>query len=130
MEGGRFDASAYMLFEASGDSEAGYFDGKAEAEDESGSAAEDDAQSCSYGSLSDRAAVHGVDDAGGDADVDDSDGEEEYGAGRNSDEEDGVVDQCCGVAAEKVNEHKANCEDSNERETETDRLFWEACLAS
>ncbi|KAL2236527.1 UNVERIFIED_CONTAM: hypothetical protein Sindi_0844400 [Sesamum indicum] len=129
-----------MLFEASGDSEAGFFDAAAEAE--SGAAAEDDAQSCSYGSVSDSGAVHGVDDAGGDADFDDSDGEEEYG-GRNSDEEEGVVDQCCGVATkdsvvaggakEKLNHEQKACEDSNVKlmnERERDRLFWEACLAS
>ncbi|KAG8389416.1 hypothetical protein BUALT_Bualt02G0227100 [Buddleja alternifolia] len=51
MEKGRalFDASAYMLFEASGDSESKYFDGGSLEELEySDAAAEDDAQSCSY----------------------------------------------------------------------------------
>ncbi|KAI3460846.1 hypothetical protein Pfo_017509 [Paulownia fortunei] len=149
MEGQRvlFDASAYMLFEASGDSEAEYFDGAVEAE--SDATAEDDAQSCSCGTLSDSAGVHEV-DAGGDdfdgADFDDC-SEEEDGGG-TSEEEDGVVDQCCRggkavppegsivapapAAKEKLNISKG-CEDSNVKlmnDREMDRLFWEACLAS
>ncbi|KAI3449560.1 hypothetical protein Pfo_006225 [Paulownia fortunei] len=140
MEEGRvlFDASAYMLFEASGDSEAQYSDGALELELDA--AAEDDAQSCSYGSLYDSACVHEVDVSDDDfrgADFDDGSGEEEDDGG-GSDEEDGVVDQCCGrgkaaaAAEEKPKKSKA-CEDSNVKtmnEREGDRRFWEACLAS
>lgn len=138
-----FDASAYMLFEESGDSEAQYFDGAFELEADAPAetaAAEDDAQSCSYGSLSYSARLHEV-DAGADhdfrgADLDDWSGDEEDDGG-GSDEDDGVVDQCCrrgkaaAAAMEKPTKSKA-CEDSKVKmnEREGDRLFWEACLAS
>ncbi|KAK6164773.1 hypothetical protein DH2020_001637 [Rehmannia glutinosa] len=98
-----FDASAYMLFEASGDSESQHFDGALEPESGAAAAttAEDDAQSCSYGSVSDCSRMRTVDPGEEDfrgADFNDSGGEEEDdgGGGWSVDEEDdGVVDQCC-----------------------------------
>ncbi|GER26503.1 E3 UFM1-protein ligase 1 homolog [Striga asiatica] len=119
-----FDASAYVLFEAIGDSEAEDFNGVG-----SVAAAEDDAQSCSGGSASGgaRGEVAGADGGGVDprpADVCDRVREEEE---EGSDLEDGVVDQRRGggtasPAAEGVKMMMG--------EREGDRLFWEACLAS
>ncbi|KAL7151299.1 hypothetical protein ABFS83_04G021700 [Erythranthe nasuta] len=146
MEEGRglFDASAYMLFEASGDSESQYFGGGALEPDSD--AAEDDAQSCSYGSLlfSDSARrlrdeVDAEDSRRGDFD-EFSGEEEEDGGGGVSEEDDGVVDQRRGrgnpaaAAVDKEKPMKSNgCEGSNvkmKKEGEGDKLFWEACLAS
>ncbi|KAL8530786.1 hypothetical protein ACS0TY_007721 [Phlomoides rotata] len=134
MEEGKvlFDASAYMLFEASGDSDAQCFD-----EMDSG-AAEDDAQSCIFESVSGGAPWNEAVDAGSDfyrgADFDGWSEDEDEDGGASCDEEDGVVDQCHRqrTAAAKETPVKSNgCEDSkmmNERER--DRQFWEACLAS
>ncbi|KAL1542682.1 hypothetical protein AAHA92_19738 [Salvia divinorum] len=115
MEEGRmmvFDASAYMLFEATGDSE----------EQDSGAAAaeeEDDARSCSCSSS---ARLYEAVDGGEDTRSAQFDcfGEEEEDDG----EEDGVVDQC------RRSEAVEGCEGSMRNEREGDRLFWEACLAS
>lgn len=120
MEGerGLVDASSFILIEATGDSESDYYDTPLP---ELGS--EDDAESCSFGSLSDGAAADGG--RGDDfLDTDDFDDYvEEDGCGEV---EDGVVDQCRGgAAAAELNKSKG-CEDSKMK----DRLFWEACLAS
>ncbi|GFQ02337.1 hypothetical protein PHJA_002377700 [Phtheirospermum japonicum] len=136
------DASAYVLFEATGDSEAQHFGG--DLESQHSDAAEDDALSCSY-------ARSGKEVDGGDDDDDfrppadfDLDnwivgGEDDDGGGGGggmSDLEDGVVDQCRGggkaaAAKEKVKKSKGCCEDLKMiSEREGDRLFWEACLAS
>ncbi|XP_047937807.1 uncharacterized protein LOC125221510 [Salvia hispanica] len=111
MEQGRmlFDASAFMLFEATGDSEDRDSGAAAEAEEE------DDAQSCSSARLYE--AVYGGEDARA-AQLDDYSDDDE--------EEDGVVDQCRSAAAEAAK----GCEESMRNEREGDRLFWEACLAS
>lgn len=123
-----FDASAYMLFEASGDSEAAYFDQES---DSSAAEEDDDAQSYSYSSSCGSAArlheaVDGADDF---LEFDYCSGDEE------EEEEDGVVDQCRrrsrNAAAEPTK--SKGCEESNVmmmNEREGDRLFWEACLAS
>ncbi|CAA0824538.1 Unknown protein [Striga hermonthica] len=121
-----FDASAYVLFEAIGDSEAEDFDGVGSVAE-----AEDDAQSCSSGSASggERGEVARADSGGEDprrAGVCDRVGEEEE---EGSDLEDGVVDQRRGggtaapaPAPESVKMMMGD--------REGDRLFWEACLAS
>lgn len=143
MEEGRviFDASAYMLFEASGDSDAQHCDG---ALDPDSGAAEDDAQSCSYGSvLSDHHSerLHEVIDGAGAADdfrgadfeyCTSGEEEEDDGGGGSDEEDDGVVDQCCGRGKTTAAAAKSNgCEGSKTmNESEGDRLFWEACLAS
>ncbi|KAL8513485.1 hypothetical protein ACS0TY_012811 [Phlomoides rotata] len=102
-----FDASSYMLFEASGDSEAGFSD----AEDPgAATAAEDDAQSCICGWAA--AAALPVEDEFYDAECNEV---EEDGGG--TEVEDGVVNQFCGGGGTATEET-------------TDRLFWEACLAS
>ncbi|KAL9168542.1 hypothetical protein ABFS82_04G022000 [Erythranthe guttata] len=150
MEEGRalFDASAYMLFEASGDSESQYLGGGGALEPDS-DAAEDDAQSCSYGSLlfSDSARLRDEVDAEDSrrGDFDEFSGEEKEedgGGGGVSEEDDGVVDQRRGgrgnpaaaAAVDKEKPMKSNgCEGSNVKmmnEGEGDKLFWEACLAS
>ncbi|KAL8054899.1 hypothetical protein ABFX02_04G022700 [Erythranthe guttata] len=151
MEEGRalFDASAYMLFEASGDSESQYLGGGGALEPDS-DAAEDDAQSCSYGSLlfSDSARrlrdeVDAEDSRRGDFDeFSGEEKEEDGGGGGVSEEDDGVVDQRRGgrgnpaaaAAVDKEKPMKSNgCEGSNVKmmnEGEGDKLFWEACLAS
>ncbi|KAL2238928.1 uncharacterized protein LOC105163197 [Sesamum indicum] len=121
-----FDASAYLLFEASGDSEAP--GALLDLEPGTGASAEDDAQSCSYGSLSDtdeddEAHVNEVDI---DVNMDLRGGDEEEDGGSEG-EEDGVVDQC------RRKEKALKSNDSNAKmmnEREGDRLFWEACLAS
>lgn len=100
------DASCCMLFEASGDSESAYYD----AAELDAAAAEDDAESCSSGGVV-------VDGALGDAGVDD-----------DSVEGGGAELEGQAAAAEMK-----GCEDSNVKlmsEGDTDRLFWEACLAS
>ncbi|KAL7112775.1 hypothetical protein ACP275_04G022900 [Erythranthe tilingii] len=154
MEEGRalFDASAYMLFEASGDSESQYLGGGALEPDSDAAAAmaeDDDAQSCSYGSLlfSDSARlrddeVDAEDSRRGDFDeFSGEEEEEEDGGGGVREEDDGVVDQRRGrgnpaaaAAVDKEKPMKSNgCEGSNVKmmnEGEGDKLFWEACLAS
>ncbi|CAA0828154.1 Unknown protein [Striga hermonthica] len=111
-----FDASAYVLFESIGDSEADQFDGDPVA-------ADDDAESCSRGSAPGgaREEVAGGEDEGNRRDrVDEEDG-------GGSDLEDGVVDQCRG-GGEGSPPQAAEMKMMSEREG--DRLFWEACLAS
>ncbi|XP_041995855.1 uncharacterized protein LOC121745973 [Salvia splendens] len=99
------DASSFMLFEASGDSESQYYDTGEQAK----STAEDDAESCTCtctcAFLSRTSAPARIDD-----DIDDEDD------GCAAELEDGVVDQYNSIATKN-------------RE-ETDRLFWEACLSS
>lgn len=132
MEDGKmlFDASAYMLFEATGDSDAQCFDGAFEIDS---AAAEDDAQSCSFGSACGGAWLNDAVDAGGDDfDAWSEDEDDDGGGATSDDDDDGVVDQCrARRAAAPV---KSNgCEDSNAKmmnERERDRQFWEACLAS
>ncbi|KAK4418203.1 hypothetical protein Salat_2233000 [Sesamum alatum] len=139
MEDGRrtthmFDASAYLLFEASGDSEAQCSDAGALDLEPGAAAADDDAQSCSYGSVSDGVGVREVDMdhvSGDDLRGADFYYEEEDDGGGSEGEEDGVVDQWRGK--EKAAVKSNGCEDSNAKtmnEREGDRLFWEACLAS
>ncbi|XP_057779423.1 uncharacterized protein LOC130998001 [Salvia miltiorrhiza] len=134
-----FDASAHMLFEASGDSEAAYFDAAFEQESDAAAVKEDDAQSCSYSSSCDNTArLHEAVDGGDDIrsvqfDYCSGDDEDDYGGG--SDEEDGVVDQCRRRSRNSAAEpaKSKGCEESNVmmmNEREGDRLFWEACLAS
>lgn len=138
MEKGRvlFDASAYMLFEATGDSESAYnFDAAFGQESDASAAAEDDAQSCSYGSLcgsTDRRLHEVVVDDGG-VEFDYCSGDEEDNGGSDEEEEDdGVVDQCRRKAAAEPAKSKG-FEESDVMmmsEREGDKLFWEACLAS
>ncbi|KAL3647932.1 hypothetical protein CASFOL_008900 [Castilleja foliolosa] len=137
-----FDASTYVLFEATGDSEAKHFGGDLESQH-----SDDDALSCSY--FRSVKKVDGGDDEddnlhpGEDFDFGDwVVGVEDDGGGM-SDLEEGVVNQCRGgggkaaaAAAKemvKVNKSKGCCEDKSVKmvsEREGDRLFWEACLAS
>ncbi|KAL3644829.1 hypothetical protein CASFOL_010009 [Castilleja foliolosa] len=137
-----FDASAYVLFEATGDSEAQQLDG--DLESQHSDAAEEDALSCSYVRSGkevdggdnfrprsdfdfDDWIVGGDDDGGGVSDLQDG--------GGVSDLEDGVVDQRRqgGKAVAPNEKVKGCCEKSSVKvmsEREGDRLFWEACLAS
>ncbi|GER24782.1 hypothetical protein STAS_00319 [Striga asiatica] len=112
-----FDASAYVLFEAIGDSEADQFDGDPVA-------ADDDAESCSRGSAPGGAREEV---AGGEDEENLRDRVEEEEDGGGSDLEDGVVDQCR-VGGRGSTPAAAEMRMMSEREG--DRLFWEACLAS
>ncbi|KZV32382.1 hypothetical protein F511_03665 [Dorcoceras hygrometricum] len=137
-----FDASAYMLFEATGDSEAECVD--VATGDASEVESEDDALSCSDGSPPDCADVHlEVDAADGGRvgfncgeydNVGDGFGSRQEDRGEHcgdEDEDDGVVDQYCGGPAEvePTGDAKDDMEDSSGGR-ESDRLFWEACLQS
>ncbi|KAE8679610.1 hypothetical protein F3Y22_tig00111398pilonHSYRG00209 [Hibiscus syriacus] len=140
------DVSSFFLFEATGDSESGgSFD--AAMADINGEDDDDDAESCScetvlpgvieIDSLKNKFANIGGDDVYVGVDFDDDD-----------EDDDGVVEQrevqlykkCCRndqrvgvcVAKEKKPSTDVSVENSNEtmNETEKNRLFWEACLAS
>ncbi|XP_042061913.1 uncharacterized protein LOC121805930 [Salvia splendens] len=126
MEQGRmlFDASAYMLFEATGDSEEQDSGAAAEAEAE----AKEDAQSCSYSSSARLyEAVYGGEDTRAAQFDNYFDDDDDRGG---SDEEDGVVDQYRRRSRSAAVEPAKGCEESMRNEREGDRLFWEACLAS
>ncbi|EPS74018.1 hypothetical protein M569_00740 [Genlisea aurea] len=126
-----FDSSAYMLLESTGDSEAEC------AADPSSPAAEDDAQSCSYGSspVTDRGtSEHDAIDAAGDDDGCGGDFDE-YDVRESISDEEGVVEQCRRRRVEPAvpetdGSEKSTTFDDFDAPAKSDKLFWETCLAS
>ncbi|XP_022758130.1 uncharacterized protein LOC111305150 [Durio zibethinus] len=133
------DVSSFLLFEATGDSEAGCFDPAMSVVDRAENDDDDDAESCSCDTTSDF--LHGVRQVNSledKANVDDDDHEVEDGEVVEQQKEVHLYEKCRddqrinvgGVAKGKELSHVSVDSTKTMNEMEKSRLFWEACLAS